>query len=71
EITCTWNDIDTTLQLRLIVDGAVHDTVAIDSPGTQVWSFPAAQHDWIVAEIRDETNELRAVTNPVFLMPKV
>ncbi|MCL4249513.1 MAG: CehA/McbA family metallohydrolase [Anaerolineae bacterium] len=70
EITCTWKDIDAPPQLRLIADGSVYDTLAIDAPGTQVWSIPPSQYHWIVAEIRDETNELRAVTNPVFLTPK-
>ena len=70
EVTCTWSNVTDGLQLRLIGDGDAIETISIDAPGKHVWSIPPSRYRWLVAEIRDDRYELRAITNPIFLVQK-
>ncbi len=55
-------------RLNLIGDGTLVDTHPIPKPGDHKWTFGAgAMSRWYTVEIRDENNELHAMTNPIFV----
>jgi len=66
-LTCTWDQVAEALQIRLIGDGEMIDTRAIDAPGEHMWTIKPSQYHWLTVEIRDDQHELRAVANPIFL----
>jgi hypothetical protein len=53
--------------LRLITDGAARETVAVGELGEHVWELPSGAARWVVVELRDRSDLLLALTNPIFI----
>lgn len=67
-LTAEWSQCGNTDQVRLIVDGDLHDAFAADASSTKAWTF-SGKH-WGVVEIRDAEDGLLAVTNPIYMQPE-
>lgn len=52
--------------IRWIVDGTVQDEFAAAESGTKEWTL-TGKH-WSVIEIRDAENNMRALTNPIYMV---
>jgi hypothetical protein len=64
-ISANWQQCQAGDSVRLIVDGAVYDTLNALSQHSKQWVLSA--HLWCVIEIRNAQNHIRAITNPIFL----
>jgi hypothetical protein len=67
ELALAWKGAGTGDQLRLIVNGAVRDTITLDGDGDKCWTLDTADGRWATAELRRVDGHMLAVTNPIFL----
>lgn len=67
EVNVQWRDCRAGDTLRIIIDGHVVETLPVEGMGEYRRSlmYPAAH--WLVCEIRDAHQHMRAITNPLFL----
>ena len=64
-----WQNASEDDTLRLIVDGKVKEQISVGSSGEHTWSFASGELKWINVELRDANNDMRVVTNPIFVGP--
>ncbi len=65
-LTISWRNVSPATKMRLIVDGKVYKESSCQDKSNVIWSLLANQGKWCTAELRDDNNELWAVTNPIF-----
>lgn len=65
-LTVKWSGAHEGDVLRLIVNGAVRESLAVTESGEQVWTLAAGEAKWANVELRDFKDEMWAVTNPIF-----
>jgi len=53
-------------RLRVIVDGQVTKEFPTGVEGQQTWTLDDGQPHWCLIEVRDDSGNLRALTNPIF-----
>ena len=64
-ITACWDNIRDGDTVRFIVDGKVADTLDAQAQNSKTWEL--SSNLWCVVEIRDSQNNMRALTNPIFM----
>jgi hypothetical protein len=64
-----WQDASEDDILRLIVNGKVKDQISVGPSGEHTWPFASGQFKWSSVELRAANNDMRAVTNPIFVGP--
>jgi hypothetical protein len=65
--TLAWTDCPANARLRVIVDGKLlAERPAAPGEGSHTWRMTPADAHWVLAEIRDGTGAMLAVTNPIF-----
>jgi len=69
EITlrATWRDGDDGDSLRLVLDGKVYREHFVAGSGEMCWTLAPGRARWFVVELRNPSNDLLAVTNPIFV----
>jgi hypothetical protein len=65
--TVEWQDCPTTARLRIVADGKIMAELPAGQRGSHRWSLTPDQARWCLVEIRSETGQMLAITNPIFL----
>lgn len=72
EIRLKWSECSEGERLRLIVDGEIAEEIPVEASGERSWTLNAGEmhrhYRWCVVEIRGANGEMRAVTNPIYLL---
>jgi hypothetical protein len=64
----TWADCPTDARLRVVANGRTLSHSTCGAVGEQQWAVTPTDAHWYVVELRSQTGELLAITNPIFLM---
>jgi hypothetical protein len=62
-----WSDCPTSAQVRVLANGRLLDQWPAAGRGEHGWGMAPEQANWVLAEVRAESGELLAVTNPIFI----
>ncbi|MBX3086257.1 MAG: CehA/McbA family metallohydrolase [Anaerolineae bacterium] len=64
-VTVHWNACNDDEQIRLMVNGRLHEAMPANTAGQYTWRLPPAWQ-WALIEVRDAEGYLTAVTNPIY-----
>lgn len=64
-----WEDGPRRARLRVIADGELLLEREAAPDGEETWTLSASQARWCLAELRDASGRMLALTNPIFLHP--
>ncbi len=64
-----WQNAGEDDTLRLIVDGTAREQISVGSSGEHTWTLASGEAKWFNVELRDAQNDMRVVTNPIFVGP--
>jgi hypothetical protein len=68
-LASTWSNAPAGARIRLVADGEVLESLTIDDAGTLGWTISTQQIDWCTLEMRDDDDNMLALTNPIFFAP--
>jgi hypothetical protein len=69
ELTVQWQACRTGDRIRLVLDGQLYEELSAAEIGEKTWQLSNGHKHWAVVEARDAQNNMRALTNPIFLKP--
>ena len=65
--TVAWAGCPDEAQIRLIADGRLLEQLPAGERGAYEWAMVPEQAHWVLVEVRDGSNGMLAVCNPIFM----
>lgn len=67
QVQGSWGNVSATNVVRLIVDGKVYDESSAKEASEKSWILEAATTQWLLLEVRGDDQQMRSITNPLFI----
>ena len=67
QVQGSWENVAATDVIRFVVNGEVYDELSAEEVEQQTWTLDGQSAHWVMLELRGNQQQMRAITNPIFI----